>query len=224
MHQIKLDLTISFTSKWHSGSGEGSLILDRLVRKDARNRPYIPGSTLKGVVRESCEKLSRTLNFPAPTDPHQTDLKDFESLKSPIDRIFGNRYESADLFFRNARLIDEPPYGHLKEQTRICRYRKLGTAKEQHLFSTEYTVPMDFKTRIDGYHRDLISLEENDPPYAYCLLIAGIMTVDRLGGDKSTGNGQVKISVDSIEYNGKLIDLETIFEYLDSELYWETRS
>jgi hypothetical protein len=100
----------------------------------------------------------------------------------------------------------------------------LKTAKEKHLFSTEYAAPMTFQTTIDGYHRDLVFLEEADPPFAYCLLIAGIIMVERLGGDKSTGAGKLgKMEINSLTYNDKVISLETVFEYLDSELYQETR-
>ena len=97
-HNIRIDMQIRFLTKWHTGSGESSLLVDRLIRKDARGWPFIPGSTLKGVVRESCEKLSRSLNFPEPADPHQADLAIHDSfysldkLASPVDRIFSNRY------------------------------------------------------------------------------------------------------------------------------------
>lgn len=228
IHHIKLDFNIQIKSKWHTGSGEGNLVLDRLTKRDARNRPFIPGSTLKGVIRESCEKISRTLKFPEPSDPHQTDLKIQDSfkalkeLKSPVDRLFGNKFEGGHIFFRDARLEDDPPYGSQRTQSRTCRYRMLGTAKDKHLFSTEYVSAMDFKTTIDGYHKDLNSFVEEDPPFAYCLLIAGIMNVDHLGGDKSTGSGEVRILIERIEYNGKPVLLETIFEYLDSDMYRET--
>lgn len=227
-HILKLELNIRFESKWHTGSGEGDLLLDRLIRRDARNWPYIPGSTLKGVIRESCEKLSRTLDFPDPVDPHQTDLSlpgafvPLSKVPSPVDAVFGNKYEEGGLFFRDARLTSEPAYTSFP-QSRICMYRKLGTAKDKHLFSSEYAVPMEFKTFVDGYHRDLIFLEQEDPPYAYCLLIAGIMKVEHLGGDKSTGSGRVHITIDSVDYNGRSIPMETVFEYLDSGLYRDTK-
>ncbi len=229
-HNIRLDLTLCFKSKWHAGSGESSFLTDRLIRMDAQDRPYIPGSTLKGVIRESCEKLSRTLGFPSPLDPHKTEefseaFAPLNTLQSPVDRIFGNKYQSGNLFFRDARLEGEPPYRSLKEQTRICKYRKLGTARDQHLFSTQYAAPMTFKTRIDGYNDDLVCLYEGEPPFAYCLLISGIMAVDRLGGDKSTGKGQIEISFDSVRYNGEEFseNMDTVFEYLDAELYKDAR-
>ena len=221
MHHISLHLTINMTSKWHMGSGEGSLLLDRLVKKDSQNRPFISGSTLKGVIRESCEKLSRTLKFPEPSDPHQNDLtiqdnfRSLVKLQSPVDRIFGNKFEGGQLFFRDARLEKDPPYEFQKTQTRICKYRKLGTAKDKHLFSTEYAAPMSFKTTIEGHHQNLINIVKEDPPFEYCLLIAGILNVTHLGGDKSTGCGKADILIDSIKYNEKMVSKDTVFEYLE---------
>jgi CRISPR/Cas system CSM-associated protein Csm3 (group 7 of RAMP superfamily) len=226
-HKIKIGMQIRFASKWHSGSGESGLLIDRLIRRDARGWPFIPGSTLKGVVRESCEKLSRTLQFPEPADPHQTDLtiQDtfhcLDELESPVDRIFGNRCQSGNLFFRDARL-DKPPHRFVRDQSRNSIYRMLGTARERHLFSSENAAPMTFSAHIEGYHRDLICIE-GDPPYAYCLLVAGILSLERLGADKSTGSGKVRIRIDTLEYNGRFLDTDSVFEYLDAELYEMTK-
>ncbi|KPA14384.1 protein containing DUF324 [Candidatus Magnetomorum sp. HK-1] len=235
-HHICIELSIDFLSKWHAGSGDGSLVSDRLIRRDSRNWPFIPGSTLKGVIRENCEKLSRTLLFKSPSDPHQRDLtiqdtfKPLKELDSPVDRLFGNTFESGQLFFRDARLdntqLNDPqPYYCLKNQSRVCKHRILRTSKEKHLFSTEYIIPssvgssMIFKTQIDGYHDHLKSLSDTEPPYAYCLLIAAIMLTQRIGGDKSTGSGQMEIHFDNILYNQNQLNKEEIFDYLDSELY-----
>ncbi|HLC14731.1 MAG TPA: RAMP superfamily CRISPR-associated protein [Thermodesulfovibrionia bacterium] len=228
-HNIKIDIDINLKAKWHTGSGEGNLLVNRLVKRDTRNWPYIPGSTLKGIIRESCEKLSRTLGFSEPSDPHQTYLtvqdyfKPLKELDSPVDKIFGTRYEGCNLFFRNARLSSKPQYGFTKSQSRICKYRNLGTARENHLFTTEYIYPMSFKTTISGSHRNLVFLYEEDPPFAYCLLIAAIMNIDRIGGDKSTGSGLVEMIIDSFEYNGSAVELNKIFDYLDSKLYKESK-
>ncbi|MBW1987367.1 MAG: hypothetical protein JRI50_09130 [Deltaproteobacteria bacterium] len=225
MHTIRLELTIKFLSKWHSGSGEGGLHVDRLIRRDARNWPYIPGSTLKGVVRENCEKLSRSLEFPEPSDPHLTDLSQpgkftpLSQAPSPVDAIFGNHFEEGGLFFRNAQLTEAPVFHHAYPQSRTRRYRRLGTVKEKHLFTSEYAWPLEFQTTIDGSHRYLKSFSQGDLPYAYCLLVAGILNVERLGGDKSTGCGKVEISIASpFRYNEQPIELESVFEILDPEL------
>lgn len=228
-HNIKIALDLHFISKWHAGSGESSLSIDRLIQRDARGWPFIPGSTLKGMVRENCEKLSRTLNFSEPADPHQIDLKiqdrfqRLDKLESPVDRIFGNKYQSGNLFFRDARLdTPPPPHYFVRNQSRTSVYRVLGTAREHHLFSSEYVAPMTLSTLIEGYHRKMICFK-GDTPYEYCMLIAGIMSLERLGGDKSTGSGKVRIQINSIEYNGISLDKESVFEYLDEELYRLTK-
>jgi len=228
-HHIRLDLTVRFNSKWRIGSGEGSMLVDRLIVRDARNRPYIPGSTLKGIARESCEKLARTLKFESPSDPHQQDLriqdsfKPLKTLLSPVDRLFGNAYQGCDLYFRNATLKEDTPYRAVNDQTRICKYRAIGTARHGHLFGSEYVAPLDFQTMLTGWHDHLQWLVEEDPPYAYCLLIAALLQVERIGGDRSTGSGEVRIIMNDIQYNGKDVSMDTVFEYLDAELYEETR-
>lgn len=228
-HNIKIALDIHCISKWHAGSGESSLSINRLIQRDARGWPFIPASTLKGMVRENCEKLSRTLNFPEPADPHQIDLtiqdrfQPLDKLESPVDRIFGNKYQSGNLFFRDARRDARrdtlPPHYFVRNQSRTSVYRVLGTARERHLFSSEYVAPMTLSTQIEGYHQKMTYLNEGDTPYEYCLLIAGIMSLERLGGDKSTGSGKVHIQINSIEYNGISLDKESVFDYLDEELY-----
>jgi CRISPR/Cas system CSM-associated protein Csm3 (group 7 of RAMP superfamily) len=227
-HNIQIAIDLHFMSKWHAGSGESSLSIDRLVQRDARGWPFIPGSTLKGIVRENCEKLSRTLNFSEPADPHQVDLtiqdrfQPLDKLESPVDRIFGNKYQSGNLFFRDARLDMPPPHYFVRNQSQISVYRVLGTAREHHLFSSEYVAPMTLSTLIEGYHRKMICFK-GDTPYEYCLLIAGIMSLEYLGGYKSTGSGKVHIQTNSIKYNGISLDKESVFEYLDEELYRLTK-
>lgn len=225
MHSIWLSLKIQFQSKWHCGSGESSLQADRLIRRDARNCPVIPGSTLKGVIRENCEKLSRTLGFPAPADPHQTRLTHTGSfaplidVPSPVDAIFGNKYEEGLLFFRDAKLSKLQPYDSFF-QSRIRMNKILRTVKEKHLFSSEYAISStlsisEFTTTIDGYCRNLFCSQPGDPPLAFCLLVAGILAIDRLGGDKSTGCGKLKTAFDSIKFDGNPMTQEDVFEILE---------
>lgn len=230
MNSIKLELTVQFESRWHAGSGEAGFAAHRLIRRDARNWPFIPGSTLKGIIRENCEKLSRLLGFPAPADPHQPDLTQpgrFVPLNpslSPVDNLFGNNYEEGGLIFRDSRLREAPIHENIN-YTRIQRYRCLKTAKEQHLFATEYIRPLMFQTVITGLHPQLAAFSDSDIPYAYCLLIAAILQVERLGGDKSSGSGKVRITIqDPFLYNSQSFPLEQIFEYLDGEIIADTYS
>lgn len=229
-HHIRLDLEIAFSSRWHTGSGEGSVMTDRLIRRDPLNRPFVPAATLKGIVRQSCEKLSRTLGFRDPSDPHQSDLTlsqafvPFKQMASPVDRLFGSKVEPGGLFFRDARLKDEDMSVSFVSN-RVARYRVLNTAKDKHLFTTEYSNPAVLCTSIDGRHQDLVVLDEEYPPFAYCLLIAGILAVERIGGDKSIGSGRLDepIRIRSIEYNGSPVDFDNVFALLDPADYLEMR-
>lgn len=231
-HQIHLELNIRFDSVWHTGSGEGSFLADRLIQRDAMDRPFVPASTLKGIVRQSCEKISRTLTFPFPSDPHQSDLtvsnnfKPFKKIDSPIDQIFGTKYEPGGLFFRDARLLDEQQQLPCVVRNRVTLSRALKTAKENHLFNTEYASPSTLKTKIDGWHDGLCSFGEEYPPFAYCLLIAGILSVERIGGDKSTGGGWIDgpISIQKAIYNENVISFDDdFFELLSPDYYQEMR-
>lgn len=231
-HHIRLDLQIVFASRWHAGSGESSLMTDRLIRRNGRNHPFIPAATLKGIVRQSCEKLSRTLGFPHPSDPHQGALSEqgafvpSTQIVSPVDHLFGTRFEPGGLFFRDA-CLKEDGLGTALVRNRVARHRVLGTAKEKQLFTTEYILPEILCTRIDGWHKDLVTLDDDNPPYEYCLLIAGILAVERIGGDKSTGAGWLdKIALESGQYNGSTLDLDKVldlFELVTWEDYSELR-
>lgn len=232
-HRIHIDLELNFSSLWHAGSGEGSLETDRLIRRNSANRPFIPASSLKGIIRQSCEKLSRTCGFDEPSDPHQSDLMEqqsfvpFSQMASPVDRLFGTKYEPGGLFFRDAHLKndqDDMPEKIVRNRTAL--YRVLKTARDKQLFSTEYAPPDIFYTEIDGWHNDLASLDDDYPPYAYCLLIAGILMVERIGGDKSTGAGWLNngIGVRNAVYNKKPIKLDDdFFDLLNPDFYKESR-
>ncbi|MFZ5570169.1 MAG: RAMP superfamily CRISPR-associated protein [Thermodesulfobacteriota bacterium] len=233
-HNIQLDLEINFSSRWHAGSGEGSFSTDRLVRRGTRNQPFIPASTLKGIVRQNCEKVSRTLGFPDPSDPHQVDLNQnqafvpLKQVNSPIDLIFGTKFEPGGLFFRDARPRNDTDYFESFTRNRTARYRILKTVRDKHLFSSEY-IPEGIVlfTRIDGWHNNLVSIDDSYPPFAYCFLIAGILSVERIGGDKSTGAGHLygPIRIKYAAYNQKPVNLEEVidFELLTYQNYLEMK-
>ena len=54
----ELNYTIQFFSRWHCGSGlTAGADLDALVVRDEHRFPYVPGKTIKGLLRESAESL-----------------------------------------------------------------------------------------------------------------------------------------------------------------------
>lgn len=92
MKTINYDLT--FYSNWHCGSGLSSgADTDALVVKNTYGLPFVPGKTIKGLVREAAELLM--------------DLKQID--KSGLDKTFGTEGGSVSTnegtaFFSNAEL------------------------------------------------------------------------------------------------------------------------
>lgn len=58
--------SIRFYSPWHCGSGlSAGADVDALVIKDRQGMPYIPGKTLKGLIREAVEEYASLSGKPA---------------------------------------------------------------------------------------------------------------------------------------------------------------
>ena len=54
METKKIEYTITFLSDWHAGSGLSSgAEADAVVIKDSNNLPYLPGKTIKGLVKDA---------------------------------------------------------------------------------------------------------------------------------------------------------------------------
>lgn len=87
---------ITFHTYWHCGSGLASgADADLLVIKDKDGLPYVPGKTIKGLVREAIDLL-----YP--------DLKETDDYKS-VFGISGEKKEKSnrsDSFFKDATLSD----------------------------------------------------------------------------------------------------------------------
>ncbi|MGB1217231.1 MAG: RAMP superfamily CRISPR-associated protein, partial [Saprospiraceae bacterium] len=72
------EYTIEFHSYWHVGSGLfGGTEADNLVNKDKVGLPYIPGKTLKGLLRQAATELM--------------ELDDSFVTQSFIDDVFGEK-------------------------------------------------------------------------------------------------------------------------------------
>ena len=55
---MNIQYTLTFFSEWHCGSGlAAGADVDALVVKNSAGMPYVPGKTIKGLVREAVETL-----------------------------------------------------------------------------------------------------------------------------------------------------------------------
>lgn len=234
MKPQRMDLVyrIDWHTAWHVGSGFDSAVADRLVRRHWQRKdnnspapPFVPGSLIKGVLRHQCERLATALGMDA-IDPHATSqsqqrqlVHHFRPLKdSPllVDRLFGSRYQGECLFVENA----VPASAERRItclRTRTAMDRVTGTILERHLFTTELSESAGpvLTGRIRGRHPDgVLTSYEDGIPYEYALLIAGLLGIDALGGDKSSGLGRCEVSIlhDQVCWNGQTTSIQEVLD------------
>ncbi len=214
---INIDYQIQFKTPFHFGTGLRRDLLDRSVCRAANDYLYIPGSTLKGVLRERCEQLARIFELSVVSPHNEREAKNrFRDDIDIVDRIFGSRYRPGELYFDNATLIEEDQklldsdseqtpkrYIHLQTETRAQTSisRTLGTVREQALFQSEFGLKtLCFEGQIYG-HLEGFHIDENQWSYSLLLLVAGICVNDRIGANKSTGMGRYSCQILALKVN-----------------------
>lgn len=221
---IQLDYRLTFTTPFHFGTGLREGLIDRSVRRDPHGYLYVPGSTLKGVIREHCEQLARLLD-PVNTrivSPHDeksalTNLCE-PTTKTLITHIFGSHNHPGLLFFDDAHQTEEnlksydgrdlplekgkykPRQTEMYTQVRLDRQTR--TAVPGALFTSEFGQrDFSFVGSISGWlnHTPIPGLD--DASHELLLLLAGFLMVDRLGGNKSTGKGECTKEITRLHLN-----------------------
>lgn len=212
-HPQRLDVTfrITWQANWHVGSGQGTAKVDRLLRRracgpKAERAPFVPGSQIKGVLRHQCERLTALLGGQVVSphvvglEPDHALLDKFRPLGSSalaIDRLFGSRFQGDCLFVEDAVPV-EAWRSALMLHSRTSIDRVTGTERDRTLFVTELasaTSP-ELKSRIQARHSVGVLTQDGECfPFEYSLLLAGLLSLDSLGGDKSTGLGECRITV-----------------------------
>ena len=232
MKPQRLDLCyhIIWQGRWHVGSGYQSAVADRLLRRLPNNAPFVPGSQIKGVLRHQCERLALALGLEV-VNPHagieegeQSLIKHFTPLKKSdlmVDRLFGSRYQGECLFVTNAVPMSPAEKSMTSVQARTAIDRVTGTVMEQHLFTTELTegnVKLQGKIRA-RHPAGVLTQYEDGFPCEYDLLIAALLSLDALGGDKSLGLGrcEVQIEPESLYWNDQRISLDEVLQSFQEE-------
>ena len=235
--RLDLRYRIAWQGRWHVGSGYQSAVADRLQRRwGSRERdgvPFVPGSQIKGVLRHHCERLAIALGLGV-VDPHSgTDVGDrglvanFRPLTKSdllIDRLFGSRYQGECLFVANALSATSSPESTTAVAARTAIDRVTGTVREQHLFTTEL-VEKDVSLRgeIRARHSaGVLTQDDGGFPYEYTLLVAGLLSLETLGGDRSVGLGRCEISLEpsSLRWNGDVVSLDDALRSFKDEPEW----
>jgi CRISPR/Cas system CSM-associated protein Csm3 (group 7 of RAMP superfamily) len=224
--RLNVTYRIVWESDWHVGSGSGSASIDRLVRRqppDAKDErlPFLPGSQFKGVLRHQCERLAALFGCEV-VSPHQVGSEappelfqhfgPLDRSKLLIDRLFGSRYQGDCLFVDDA-LPETADSWSVRAHSRTSIDRLSRTTRDRTLFVSE-VVSGDSRalrgTLRARHPTGVLSLYDGGFPLEYALLLAGIQTVDRLGGNRSSGLGSCRVEIvdNQVLWNGDTVPLE----------------
>lgn len=170
--RIQIGYTLEFSAPFHCGTGVRIGLIDRSVMRDSEEYLYVPGSTIKGVVRELCEQLARFYEDNDPemreriASPHDKAiaLRDLGATHTLVTRIFGSHICPGRLCFNDAHQTSEDKrrydtddeakrYKNLQTDiyTQVRLNRPTRTAVRGALYSSEFGVrKMVFEGSIVG--------------------------------------------------------------------------
>lgn len=148
---MDINYKITFHSLWHCGSGEcKGADLDALVIKEPNGLPYIPGKTLKGLIKDGMQTI--------------VDVKSDTINQEDISHLFGREADDngglvGTCFFTNAS-ISEPIANFLgaggqqyqkhlfKKLTSTAIVGETGVSMDHSLRSMEATIPIELVGQI----------------------------------------------------------------------------
>jgi CRISPR/Cas system CMR subunit Cmr4 (Cas7 group RAMP superfamily) len=242
--RIEISYTLTFETPFHCGTGLRTALIDRTVVRDRDEYLYVPGSTIKGVVREHCERLEHMYRkdekeaiYDLIHGPHDAGkaLISLGKHLTMISRIFGSLYHPAHLFFEDAHQQDKEQYD-VKEKDGRGRFKKMQTSLYTQarlhrptrtsvsgaLYTSEFgakDITLDGK--INGWLQctPIKEITPQGPTYSLLLLVAGLCMLDRIGGNKSTGKGKCRCEMGDIVINGQKYekdDWQLWLEHLDA--------
>lgn len=222
--RIHVSYELTFTTPFHCGTGLRVGLIDRTIVRDHNGYLYVPGSTIKGVVREHCERLARLYeDFDDMREliasPHNGEVALWAITRpiTMITRIFGSQHVPGQLFFDDAHQQDKGQYDSRETEgkgkykslqadlyTQVRLDRLTRTAVSGGLYTSELGVKdITFTGSISGWLKcSNIETLANGPTYSLLLLLAGLQMLEQLGGNKSTGKGQCCCKVQEVMLNG----------------------
>lgn len=179
-----MDYKIEFYSFWHCGSGlAAGADVDALVVKDSDGLPYVPGRTIKGLLRDAATELGYAEDCIIKVfgkDVKQND-KDGDLYSQAGCAFFSN----ADLSKHEATEIVKGQLApHLFQTFASTAIDDKGIAKDGSLRRIETVVPCTLYGSISG-------IDGTDEE----MLIDAMMYIKRIGTGRNRGYGRCKISI-----------------------------
>ena len=171
--KFTIKYSIEFHTDWHCGSGlAAGADVDALVVKDEKGMPFVPGKTVKGLLREAVEELYET----------NSDLrKAFGFFDDKEDMVKGC------MFFTNAELNKEEYDAIVSNDVVRFMYRDIastaidddGIAKDHSLRKMEVVVPCTLHGEVLNVPNELADE-----------IIDAMKFIKRMGQNRNRGLGR----------------------------------
>jgi CRISPR/Cas system CSM-associated protein Csm3 (group 7 of RAMP superfamily) len=178
--------------------------------------PVIPGSSVKGKVRDNCERILRSIarHRPVCESPYAARMCAPGEQPCDICAFFGGPAIASRLFFADAacQLPEDARRFSTKVQTGVSLSRKRRVAEDERLFFQDRAVEdISYAGAIDGH------LDSSMADRQIALLIVGLERLVAVGGGKSRGCGSSRITVYEVRKDTEVItgqQIQTIREAL----------
>lgn len=179
---MNIKYSIEFHTDWHCGSGlAAGADVDALVVKDEKGMPFIPGKTIKGLIREAVEEI-RGLREKDLDDNFFEAFGFFEKDKEEMKK--------GAMFFTNATLEDNEYKTIVSNDAARFMYRDIastaidnnGIAKEHSLRKMQVVVPCTL-------HGEIL----NVPKEMADEIIQSFGFIKRMGQNRNRGLGRCTI-------------------------------
>jgi CRISPR/Cas system CSM-associated protein Csm3 (group 7 of RAMP superfamily) len=226
-------------SAFHFGTGLRNGLVHRAVARDAEDFLYVPGSTLKGALRDRCAQLARLFDMQV-ASPHTGAIAEANSDANIVARIFGTRFRPGHIYFDDAQLVEEDRElfrtdsrelqdrfraRQTEKRTQVSLSRLTRTARPGLLYSSEYGIRnLRFEGSIVGVLDGAPLYDLSPGTYPLLLLVAGLLSLDHLGGNRSAGAGRIscEISDQQVQVNQQPLSVAALLDelpYLEEEFY-----
>lgn len=196
---MNIKYKVEFFTDWHCGSGlAAGADVDALVVKDPQGLPYIPGKTVKGLLREAAEDIIRFRSGKdnkLDTDRRRLAIEAFGYFdgKSETDGVRPEMTRGT-AYFTNASLPEEEQAAIVAGSLQPYLFRIIsstaiddnGIAVDHSLRRTEVTVPCT----LEG---EILNLPDNEEFRK--IITDALSYVKRLGQNRNRGLGRCAFTV-----------------------------
>ena len=178
---------VTFLTWWHCGSGQAAgPDVDELAIKDSEGLPYIPGRTMKGLLKDSCRQM-------AGYGLEGMDSKRINSVFGYHDDTTGSYSEKGSAFFsdvvlpasdRRAIAADKGLRKALFSSVAATAIGNDGIAKDHTLRKIQVTVPC-------ALYGTIANVADDDT----AMLAQAMKFIKRVGLGRNHGLGRCKIEI-----------------------------